>query len=114
MARTRPSAAREDSGTPALAAGERGKFSKTQITEQVALRTGLNRKQAGAAVASMVDTVVEALRSGRSVGLPVVGTLSTTATAERQGVRHGTNERIQIPAGKKVRFKAATTLRSTL
>ncbi len=114
MARTRQPTTREDSDAPAPAAGERGKLSKTQITEQVALRTGLNRKQAGAVVASMVDTVVEALRSGRSVGLPGLGTLSITATAERQGVRPGTSERIQIPAGKKVRFKAATTLRGTL
>lgn len=114
MARTRQTAAREDSEAQAPAAGERGKISKTQIVEQVVGRTSLNRKQASAAVACMVETVVDALRSGRSVGLPGLGTLSVTQTAGRQGVRPGTNERIQIPPGKKIRFKAATTLRGNL
>lgn len=62
----------------------------------------------------MLDVVVDALRSGKSVGLPGLGTFSVTSTAERQGVRPGTSERITIPAGKKIRFKAASTLKSSL
>ena len=90
------------------------KIAKTHLIENVASNTSLNKKQAGEAVATMLDTVVSALRDGKSVGLPGLGTFSVASTAERQGVRPGTSQKITIPAGKKVRFKAASTLKSSL
>ncbi|MBZ9714846.1 HU family DNA-binding protein [Deinococcus multiflagellatus] len=101
-------------GENASRGGDGGKIAKTQIIDMVAERTSLNKKQAGDAVATMLDCVVSALRSGQSVGLPGLGTLSVAQTAERSGVRPGTSERITIPAGKKVRFKVATTLKGGL
>jgi len=90
------------------------KVAKTQIIDLVADATTLSKKQAAEAVSSMLDLVVTALKDGKSVGLPGLGTLSVAATAERQGVRPGTSDRITIPAGKKVRFKVASTLKGTL
>ncbi|GAA5501372.1 integration host factor subunit alpha [Deinococcus xinjiangensis] len=90
------------------------KIAKTQIVEMVANHTSLNKKQAGEAVACVLESVIGALQAGKSVGLPGLGTLSVTHTAARQGVRPGTNQRITIPAGKKVRFKVATTLKGNL
>lgn len=97
---------------PAAPAAE--KIAKTQIIDAVADKTSLNKKQAGEAVAVMLDVVVEALKEGKSVGLPGLGTFSVAHTAERQGVRPGTSEKITIPAGKKVRFKVASTLKGSL
>ena len=108
------SGAKAAAAAPAPAAKGSEKIAKTQIIDLVADRTSLNKKQASEAVASMLDIVVDALRTGKSVGLPGLGTFSVAGTAERQGVRPGTNERITIPAGKKVRFKVASTLKSTL
>ena len=65
-------------------------------------------------VACMLEGIQSALREGRSVGLPGLGTLSVADTAARTGVRPGTSEKIQIPAGRKIRFKAATTLKGNL
>lgn len=93
---------------------ERGKVSKTQLVEQVADKTGLTKKQAGEAVDAALESMVESIRQGQSVGLPGLGTLSVKATAARTGVRPGTSEKIQIPAGKKVAFKVASTLKGTL
>ncbi len=93
---------------------ETHKIAKTQIVEMVAAQTSLNKKQAGEAVACVLESIIAALQSGKSVGMPGLGTLSVTNTAARQGVRPGTNQRITIPAGKKVRFKVATTLKSNL
>ena len=90
------------------------KIAKTQIIDTVADRTSLNKKQAGEAVAVMLDVVVDALKGGKSVGLPGLGTFSVAKTAARQGVRPGTSEKITIPAGKKVRFKVASTLKGNL
>lgn len=91
-----------------------GKIAKTQLIELVADQTSLSKKQASQAVASLLDVVVGALRDGKSVGLPGVGTLSVTQTSARQGVRPGTSERITIPAGRKIRFKIASTLKGSL
>ena len=100
---------------PKAAASDKSeKIAKTQISDMVADKTSLNKKQAGEAVASMLDVVVDALKGGKSVGLPGLGTFSVAKTAARQGVRPGTSEKITIPAGKKVRFKVASTLKTGL
>ncbi|WP_216328982.1 HU family DNA-binding protein [Deinococcus aestuarii] len=91
-----------------------GKVAKTQLVEQVADQAGLTRKQADQAVNAVMEVIVEAIRSGKSVGLPGLGTLSVRATAARTGVRPGTSERIQIPAGRKVAFKVANPLKGAL
>ncbi|WP_051935617.1 HU family DNA-binding protein [Deinococcus sp. YIM 77859] len=93
---------------------ESTKVGKIQLVEMVAEKSGLTRKQAGEAVNAAMDAIIESIRQGQSVGLPGLGTFSVKATAARTGVRPGTSERIQIPAGKKLAFKAATTLKGTL
>lgn len=93
---------------------ESSKIAKTQIVEAVATSTGLTKKQAGGAVDAMLETVLGALKGGKSVGLPGLGTLSVRATAARTGVRPGTSDKIQIPAGKKVAFKVASALKGEL
>ena len=98
----------------AKAAGESNKVAKTQLVDMVAEKTGLTKKQSEEAVSSMLDAIVAAVKEGKSVGLPGLGTLSVRATAARTGVRPGTSEKIQIPAGKKLAFKAATTLKGSL
>ncbi|MFC3861334.1 HU family DNA-binding protein [Deinococcus antarcticus] len=110
MAKANKPAAKKPAARPAAS----NKIAKTQLVEMVADKSSLNKKQAGEAVATVLDSIVAALRSGKSVGLPGLGTLSVTKTAARQGVRPGTSERITIPAGKKVRFKVATTLKGSL
>lgn len=113
MARSTETATKSAAETaPTKRAGN--KIAKTHIVDMVADRTSLNRKQAGEAVAAVLDSMVTALRSGQSVGLPGLGTLSVTQTAARTGVRPGTSQRISIPAGKKIRFKVASTLKGTL
>lgn len=110
-----PIPAEEPAAQATQAVPEKGrKVAKTQMIEQVTERTSLSRKQAGEAVAAVLSSIGQALREGRSVGLPGLGTFSVTDTAARTGVRPGTSERIQIPAGKKIRFKVATTLRHEL
>ncbi|MGC6693364.1 HU family DNA-binding protein, partial [Burkholderia pseudomallei] len=93
---------------------ESGKVAKTQLVEMVADKTGLTQKQSEEAVSSMLEAVVSALQGGKSVGLPGLGTLSVKPTAARTGVRPGTSEKIDIPAGKKVAFKVASTLKGNL
>lgn len=90
------------------------KIGKTELTDLIATNASLSKKDAGAALNAALDAVAEALKSGQTVGLPGVGTLTVKATAARQGVRPGTSEKIQIPAGKKVSFKIAADLKKSL
>ena len=90
------------------------KLNKSAIVDQVAERTGLSKKQVDGAVTAVLDTVVEALRGGQAVSLPGLGTLSVKDTAAREGVKPGTTEKIQIPAGKKVSFKVSVGLKNEL
>lgn len=90
------------------------KIAKTRLAEIVAEQTGLPKQKAKDAVDAVIGAAITALRSGKSVGLPGLGTLSVKATAARIGVRPGTTEKISIPAGKKVSFKAASTLKDNL
>ena len=100
--------------TKKTAATDTSKVAKTQLVDMVADKTGLTKKQSEEAVSTMLECVVTALQSGKSVGLPGLGTLSVKETAARTGVRPGTSEKIQIPAGKKVAFKVASTLKGNL
>lgn len=95
-------------------ASDANKITKTQLVEMVADKTGLTKKQTDEVIGTMLDVVVESLKGGKTVGLAGLGTLSIKATAARTGVRPGTSEKIQIPAGKKVAFKVASTLKGNL
>ncbi len=90
------------------------KMGKTQLIEHVSSTAGLTKKQATDAVNAVLAGMTDAIRSGRTVGLPGLGTFSVKATAARTGVRPGTSEKIQIPAGKKVAFKVATDLKGSI
>ncbi|MEF2278468.1 HU family DNA-binding protein [Deinococcus sp. YIM 134068] len=100
--------------TAADTGGRAGKVAKGQLVEGVADRAGLTKKQSEAVVNAAMEAMVDAIKGGKSVGLPGLGTLSVKATAARTGVKPGTSEKIQIPAGKKVSFKVATTLKGSL
>jgi DNA-binding protein HU-beta len=90
------------------------KIGKSEMTDMIGDRAGLSKKDAGAALGAALDVIAEALKAGQTIGLPGVGTLTVKATAARTGVRPGTSEKIQIPAGKKVSFKIATDLKKSL
>lgn len=75
------------------------KLGKAQLVEQM-IGTGLSRQGASAVFDAVLEVLVEALKAGKSVGLPGLGTFSVKETAARQGVRPGTAEKTQIPVGK--------------
>lgn len=95
-------------------AGDSNKIAKTQLVELVIEKTSLTKKQSEEAVSAMLECVITALQAGKSVGLNGIGTFSVRDTAARTGVRPGTSEKISIPAGKKVSFKVASTLKGEL
>ena len=90
------------------------RLGKAELVEFISDKTSLIKKRAGDAVDVVLEEILRALKAGGTVGLPGLGTLSVVETKARQGVRPGTTEKITIPAGKKVRFKIASTLKAEL
>lgn len=78
---------------------------KSEITQQVALRTGLPRTQAAKAVNALVDVVQEALAKNEQVNITGFGSWRVTETKARRGRNPRTGEPIQIAAGKRVSFR---------
>ncbi|WP_380129973.1 HU family DNA-binding protein [Deinococcus sonorensis] len=90
------------------------KVGKTGIVDRMVEGGAVTRSQAASVLDAAVEVIVNALRTGKTVGLPGLGTLSVKATAARIGVRPGTSDRIEIPAGKKVSIKVAADLKKNL
>ena len=99
---------------PAVKAAEIEKITKSQIVDMIGSATGISKKDGATLFDATLEVITEALKQGKAVGLPGLGTFSVKTTAARTGVKPGTAEKIQIPAGKKVAFKVAVDLKKTL
>ena len=86
-------------------------MSKSDLVAAVADKAGLSKKDAGAAVDAVLDTVGETLAKGDSLALPGFGTFKVSDRAARTGRNPQTGAEIQIPASKSVGFKAGKTLK---
>lgn len=86
-------------------------MSKSDLVTAVADKAGLSKKDAGAAVDAVLDTVGETLAKGESLTLPGFGTFKVSERAARTGRNPQTGAEIQIPASKAVGFKAGKTLK---
>ena len=72
--------------------------------------------QAGARVAAndLIDTIVEQLKRDGKFNLPGFGTFTVAKTKAYIGRNPRTGERIEVKAGKTVRFKVSPVLRGTV
>jgi len=90
------------------------KIAKAELIDLIAQKTGLTKKRAGDAFDAALEVILETLKNGGKIGLPGFGTLEVRETKARNGVRPGTSERIEIPAGKKLAFKIANDFKADL
>ena len=81
-------------------------MTKPELAEAVAEQTGLSKKDAGAAVSAVFDTIVSTVAKGEDVQVIGFGTFTTSERAEREGRNPSTGEKIVIAASKSVKFKA--------
>jgi nucleoid DNA-binding protein len=87
---------------------------KSQLIETVAGATGLDKKQAEAAVGAFVDSVVAQTKSGEPVSIFGFGTFKPTARAARMGRNPQTGAAVKIAATKGVKFSASAAFKSSL
>jgi DNA-binding protein HU-beta len=87
---------------------------KTELAEAVAGKTGLDKRQAEAAVSAMTETIIAEVKAGNRVSLFGFGTFDPRARAARIGRNPQTQTPVKIAASKTVGFKAAAAFKTAL
>jgi DNA-binding protein HU-beta len=90
------------------------RLTKQDLIDEVAANTGLTKKQSGAALNAVLESIQGALAKGDSVGLIGFGTFEVRNRAARDGRNPQTGELIQIPAKKVPAFKAGKKLKDAI
>jgi DNA-binding protein HU-beta len=89
-------------------------ITKAQFVERVASKSGLSRKDAGAAVDAFLVSIEESLKQGEDVTFTGFGKFSAQHRNERQGVNPRTGERVTIAAATVPKFSAGSGLKNAL
>jgi DNA-binding protein HU-beta len=87
---------------------------KQEFVDAVATRGGMSKKDAGAAVDAVLDSVTAALAKGDSISFTGFGKFSTSARAARQGVNPRTGEKVWIAATTVPKFSAGSQLKAAV
>ncbi|MBQ0049623.1 MAG: HU family DNA-binding protein [Bacteroidales bacterium] len=85
-------------------------MNKTDLINKIAEGAGLSKAEAKKALEAGMDAISAALKANEKVALIGFGTFSTDIRAARQGKNPRTNEVINIPEKKVVKFKAGADL----
>lgn len=88
-------------------------MNKAQLVAKVSEKTD-TKKQAQEIVDLIFDSVKTALKKKETVAISGFGTLRIRETKARMGRNPKTGETIQIPARKKISFRASKELKSLL
>lgn len=90
-------------------------MTKQEFVDAVAGRTGLSKRDAGAAVEAFLDVVEGALKAGDSVTFTGFGKFHTTHRAAREGVNpRNPSEKVQIKAATVPKFSAGSNLKKAV
>lgn len=86
-------------------------MNKSELIEAVSGKTGLSKREVGATLDSLLETIVGALKKGDSVSLVGFGTFSVKKRNARTGRNPQTGETIKIKARKVPAFKPGSELK---
>ena len=89
-------------------------MNKTELIAAVAKDTGLSKKDAEAAVKSIVANTTKALKKGEKVQIVGFGTFEVRKRAKKQGHNPKTGAPMTIPASKLPAFKAGKALKDAV
>lgn len=90
-------------------------MTKQEFVDQVANKSGLNRRDAAKAVDAVLDSITDALQGGDSVSFTGFGKFSTQRRAERQGVNpRNPGQKVTIPAATVPKFSAGSGLKQAV
>ena len=82
--------------------------------DAVAAKCDVEKKVSEACVGAAFALIAESLSKGEDIAISGFGSFEVSTTNARKGRNPKTGESIDIPAGKKVKFKVAKGLKDTL
>lgn len=86
-------------------------MNKQELIERMANKTGLTKKDCGAALDSLLSAVTQALQKGEAVRLAGFGSFEVKHRASRVGRNPRTMQSVEIPAQTAPVFKAGAVLK---
>ena len=89
-------------------------MNKAELIDSVARDTSISKKDAGAVLDAMLDSISGALSKGERVQLTGFGTFEVRAREERRGRNPQTGAEINIPARRSPVFRAGKALKDSL
>jgi DNA-binding protein HU-beta len=92
----------------------RRQVTKQDFVDAVADRAGMSKREAGAAVDAMLDTITDALKNRDAITFTGFGKFSTSARAARMGVNPRTGEKVHIAATTVPKFQAGSALKAAV
>jgi len=87
---------------------------KTDLTDQLADKTGMSKSEAKAALDGLVELISDNLKKGNKIQLTGFGTFEMRDRKAREGRNPSTGETIQIAASKAPTFKAGKALKDAI
>ncbi|HEV7484331.1 MAG TPA: HU family DNA-binding protein [Thermoanaerobaculia bacterium] len=87
---------------------------KGDVINEIAEQAGISKKEAAAAFDAFVNYISSTCQSGERCAIPGLGSFAVSQRKAREGRNPRTNEKINIPASKNVRFKAGKDLREAV
>jgi len=89
-------------------------MNKSELMSRVQFATSISAPDAKNAVQEALNQIAGALAHGDNVTLVGFGTFKLSARAARVGRNPRTGEAVDVPAGKRVTFKASQKLKDSL
>jgi len=87
---------------------------KVELINEVAAKTGMTKKDAGACIDAFLSVVEDALRAGDKVQLTGFGTFEVRERAARRGRNPQTGAEIEIAARRMPVFRAGKLLKDSV
>ena len=89
-------------------------MTKQELIDVVSEKAGLTKKDTGAVVDVILESIADSLKRGEKVALVGFGTFEAKTRKAREGRNPATGETIQIPARTVPSFKAGRALKDAL
>ena len=86
-------------------------MNKLQLTDAVAQKAGITKKDAAEAVNAVLEVIADTLAAGEDIKITGFGGFEVKTRAARTGRNPKTGEAVEIPASKYVAFSAGSTLK---
>ena len=87
---------------------------KAEFVDQVAAKSGLSKKDAGAAVDAVISSIEESLKAGNEVSFTGFGKFHVANRGAREGRNQRTGETMTIAASRVPRFTAGSGLKKAV